>query len=289
MQPKPAYTVYILTHGRPNKQTTLETLRRSGYTGDIKLILDDEDPTLEEYKSLYSDIVLTFSKKEAAMHTDTLDADGSTQAVVFARNAAFDIAKQNGHEVFIVLDDDYTKFEHTFGNGFVYHPVTCKKLDEAFSLLVDFYNSAEQITALCVMQGGDFIGGAQNKSAHSVIATRKAMNFFICSHSRPFKFMGRINEDTNAYTSLQHSGACLFLSTSQFRIVQTPTQSSKGGLTEIYLELGTYVKSFYTVMLHPSGAKVKAMGDHHMRLHHSIKADATYPKIIRETNSRLKV
>lgn len=65
-------------------------------------------------------------------------------------------------------------------------------------------------------------------------------------------------------------------------LLQKETQSNAGGLTEIYLELGTYVKSFYSVMAAPSCIKVALMGDKQMRLHHAVTWKNAVPKIIRE-------
>ena len=65
-------------------------------------------------------------------------------------------------------------------------------------------------------------------------------------------------------------------------IVQKETQSNAGGLTDIYLELGTYVKSFYSVIAAPSCVKVALMGDKQMRLHHAVTWKNAVPKIIRE-------
>lgn len=64
---------------------------------------------------------------------------------------------------------------------------------------------------------------------------------------------------------------------------QGVTQQNKGGLTDIYLTLGTYVKSFYSVMVEPSCVKVALMGVRNKRLHHQIKWNACTPKIMRES------
>lgn len=63
---------------------------------------------------------------------------------------------------------------------------------------------------------------------------------------------------------------------------QTDTQTNAGGLTDIYLDLGTYVKSFYTVIAMPSSAAIRLMGNKHKRPHHSINWKKTTPKIIKE-------
>jgi hypothetical protein len=56
----------------------------------------------------------------------------------------------------------------------------------------------------------------------------------------------------------------------------------KKGLTDIYLDLGTYVKSFYSVICCPSCVTVSMMGGTKktMRLHHNVSWNNCTPKII---------
>lgn len=117
------------------------------------------------------------------------------------------------------------------------------------------------------------------------------MNSFICRTDRPFEFSGRINEDTTAYTVLQRAGLP-FLTIVAAQVNQRTTQSNDGGLTDIYKAMGTYIKSFYSVMYTPSAVKVGVLKDcgskggakvdGHARLHHSIDWNAVAPKIIQE-------
>jgi hypothetical protein len=58
------FCVFILTHGRPKKVFTYETLLQKNYTGKIYFVVDDEDKTKDDYKLLYGDKVLLFSKSE---------------------------------------------------------------------------------------------------------------------------------------------------------------------------------------------------------------------------------
>lgn len=66
-------------------------------------------------------------------------------------------------------------------------------------------------------------------------------------------------------------------------IQQMQTQKQSGGLTDAYLHYGTYVKSFYAVMMNPSCVKVAAMGDPksgNYRMHHRVRYDLSCPVII---------
>ena len=114
------------------------------------------------------------------------------------------------------------------------------------------------------------------------------MNSFICSNQRPFAFVGRVNEDVNTYTSMSRTGS-VFLTVRQVKLDQKQTQSNAGGMTEMYLDSGTYVKSFYSVMYSPSCVKVGVMGDPrsgHVRLHHDIDWTRTAPCILREEHRK---
>lgn len=111
---------------------------------------------------------------------------------------------------------------------------------------------------------------------------RKAMNSFFCSISRLFKFIGRMNDDVNTYVVLGNRGNLLF-TIPTIRIEQNDTQQSSGGLTDMYLRFGTYIKSFYSVMFAPSCVKVHPMtGNIEDRLHHRISWNNAVPKIMNE-------
>jgi hypothetical protein len=278
------FCVFILTHGRPDKVFTLKTIQEKGYTGKTYLVVDDEDKTLPEYLKRFPEQVLVFSKAEIVKSFDEGDNFGDRRAIIYARNACFELAKQVNCKYFIQLDDDYTDFRWSFTNERKY--VTNKyvnNLDKIFAILLKFYKSTS-VTTLSMAQGGDFIGGAGSGLSKTFLdgqISRKCMNSFICSTERPFRFMGRINEDVNTYCNLGNRGHIL-MTIAQLRLEQKQTQSNSGGMTELYLNSGTYVKSFYSVMYNPSSVKIRQMGQSNKRLHHSINWHTTVPKIISE-------
>ena len=72
----------------------------------------------------------------------------------------------------------------------------------------------------------------------------------------------------------------LFFTIADIALNQLDTQQNSGGLTDAYLDLGTYVKSFYTVVGNPSCVKISDMGCNHRRIHHLIDWEHAVPKII---------
>lgn len=276
------FTVFILTHGRPDKIYTLKALAECGYTGNIYIIIDNEDKTADEYKRLYGDKVIQFDKAAIAKTFDEGDNFNDRRAIIYARNACFQIAKDLGITYFMELDDDYTSFEYRIDNKFRYKHRKLYQLNDILDAMLDYYKSVPNLLTLCMAQGGDFIGGAGSAMlANGLKPRRKAMNTFICSTERPFQFFGRINEDVNTYTNLGSRGG-LLLTIPNVCVNQMETQQNSGGMTEMYLDSGTYVKSFYTVMYQPSSVKVGMMGDTHMRMHHAIKWNNTVPVLLDE-------
>lgn len=271
------FVIFILTHGRVDNIYTLKSLRKHGYTGKVIFVCDNEDKTLSDYFKKYNDVEV-FDKKEIAKTFDEADNFQDRRAIIYARNACFDIAKKLGYKYFIEMDDDYTGFDYRLYSEKQQKPSTIYNLDSVLLLLLDFYKKTNFAT-ISIAQGGDFIGGKQNQMAKKPTIYRKCMNSFICSTERKFQFIGRINEDVNTYVKKQSLG--LLMGTIPLvSLTQKTTQKNKGGMSDLYLDNGTYVKSFYTVMFAPSCTTIKPMGDKHMRLHHSIKWDSAVPKIL---------
>jgi len=278
------FAVFILTHGRADNVITYKTLQRAGYTGRVYIVIDTEDEQAEQYYKNFGDKVIMFDKAAIAETFDEGDNFQDRRAIIYARNACFDIAEKLGIEYFMQLDDDYYNLCYKINGQFEYvnsdYSTTFINTDAIFDALLCFYKSIDCVT-LAIGQGGDYIGGKNSSSWTSQNLRRKAMNSFICSTSRRFQFVGRVNEDVNTYTSIQNKGS-LFLTFPLVAIQQKMSQIQDGGMSEMYLDSGTYIKSFYTVMYQPSSVTVGMMGETHRRLHHRIDWDCTVPAIIGE-------
>lgn len=280
------FAALILTHGRPDRVHTYYALRNSGYTGRIIIVIDNEDKTADEYRQRYSDAVVVFDKAAIAKTFDEGDNFQDRRAIIYARNASFQIAKDKGFRYFIQLDDDYTGFYYRFDQDGFYGNGKIKSLDWLFSSLCD-YLAATPFASIAISQGGDHIGGGDSSNLKAVKAKRKAMNSFVCDTERPFKFVGRINEDVNTYTCEQRKGLP-FLTIMAAQLIQKTTQSNAGGMTDLYLDSGTYVKTFYSVMYAPSCVKVSDLSSPqkgsagHARIHHQVSWNNAAPLILQE-------
>jgi hypothetical protein len=268
----------ILTHGRPDNVLTFKSLRKHGYTGPIYLVVDNEDETVEKYRENFgADKVIVFDKKEISETFDPADSLKGMIGSVYPRNASFQIAEDLGFEYFIQLDDDYTSFMYRFPWKGKLGSKQIRYLDRIFDAMVDLLEDTGAAT-VAMSQGGDHIGGIDGQNFYKGL-TRKAMNSFVYRTDRPVQFVGRMNEDVNTYVT-QGSRGGLFFTAMQIQLCQVPTQQGEGGMSAAYVDSGTYVKSFYTVMMHPSSVKIGTMGNLHRRYHHMVSWDHTVPKII---------
>lgn len=274
------FCVFILTHGRSDRVYTYKTIRKEGYTGPVFFVVDNEDEQANEYIRRYGDdSVIIFDKAARAEKTDVADTVKDHRSVIYARNECFDIAKRLGYRYFLELDDDYTDFQYRYeGNGKLLIK-SANNLDDIFEAMLCFLDVSGALT-VAFAQGGDMIGGINAGNFRKGLL-RKAMNTFFCDTEKPFEFVGRINEDVNTYVLLGSQGKLMFTYT-PFMITQKQTQSNAGGWTEVYLERGTYVKSFYSVIINPSAVKIAEMGDKHKRVHHSVNWDKCVPQILSE-------
>lgn len=274
------FVAFILTHGRADNVITYKTLKNRGYTGRIVLVIDNEDDQAERYYEIYGkDDVYMFDKPKAAQEMDEGCNFQNRGAILYARNKCFDIAEELGYRYFIELDDDYNNFSFSYASvDGTPREKSTKRLDEVFDILLDFYKSIPAAT-IAMAQRGDFIAGKYNYILKNEQLKRKAMNSFICDTQRRFDFRGRINEDVNTYVTLGRRGE-LFFQVPQVALHQEQTQQNTGGMTGIYGNFGTYVKSFFSVMYAPSCVNVAMMGEKYQRLHHHVNWDCAIPKIL---------
>ena len=269
----------ILSHGRPDSVKTFSALQKHGFTGDIKIVCDDTDKKIEKYRQNFGEKLVVFNKKHYIEKTDSADNFEDYKTVVYARNAGFDIAENLGYRFFVELDDDYRKFAYRLDEKLRFTEESILTLDNIFEAYFDFLESTNS-HAVAMAQYGDFIGGNDSNIVRDKgVMKRKVMNVFFLDTRQRFDFLGKMNEDVNA--SVVHGArGKVFISNPIAAVAQGVTQKHAGGMTESYENSGTYVKSFYTVMMHPSAVKITAMQTERRRLHHTVHWDTAIPKII---------
>lgn len=272
----------ILSSRRANRVKTVKSLLDAGYTGKWYIVIDDEEEQAEEYKKNFGDKVVVFHKRKYYDMTDTMDNFSIKRAVVYARNASFDVAKKLNLKYFVQLDDDYESFGYRKLDKRLWKTVlkeirVKQGIDGLFSAMVEFLTRSNA-ASISFAQGGDLMGGVKTYVNR---LSRKCMNTMFCRTDNPVSYMGTTNEDVTAYV-LHGSCGNIFMCVYEIAVHQGRTQAYSGGLTETYLASGTYVKSFYSLMAVPSAVKVGVINSTHPRIHHKINWNYCVPKILNE-------
>lgn len=277
------YAIFIPTYKRPDNVITYKTLKNANYTGKIYLIVGDDDEMLEDYKKKYKDSVIVFSKEKIRPSVDMCDNFERRNCVVFARNAMFDIAKDLGLDCFCVLDDDYERiaFRRILGSSLKDFKV--QDIQSIIECCFKYLAETKNLDCFALAQNGDFVGGKD--TFEKINHKRKIMNAYFFKTNKPIRFNGSINEDLNASVYEGQRGK-VFFTINDVSIHQKETQQNAGGLTDIYLDMGTYVKSFYSVIVAPNCVKICAMGNSDLRLHHKVNWNGACAKIIRQENKK---
>lgn len=275
------FGVFILSHGRAKEIQTVEMLKRQNYTGDWFVVIDNEDDQEPIYREKFGDHIIQFDKIKEAETTDTGDLDDDRRVGVFARNAIQRIAREMGYKYHLQLDDDFSGlvYRRPTGSGNSLTQEKIKDLDKFFESICGFLDGTK-VSWVSFGLSSDYLGGAVNKRYCSGLFP-KTMGSFFMRADKPIKFVMRMNDDvTTCALNWPKGNICYTISRV---MVETPaTQKMKGGMTDIYMENGTFRKSFYSVMCCPSFAIIARQGITHYRIHHQFNWGNCVPRLLNQ-------
>lgn len=251
------FAIFILTHGRPHNQLTVKTLQDLGYTGDLYLVVDDQDETFDEYVAEWgADRVVVFHKDYFIQNTDTGLNVPVPKFAVFARNAIEHIVKCMGYKSFMMLDDDITRFRVRLPDdgslrSYQFNGHFNEIIDKAVDFLLD-------CSIACMGLGfcNLYIGGVDNFNKENP-RQRLCAEAFIRNTSYPTDWRLNMVEDMITSIDAAQRGDVWF----QFLPIQVEIKMSEGavegGNSDVYRQMGMYRISFMPVIAYPSSNAVR--------------------------------
>ena len=273
----------ILTHRRAKTFTTRKLLLDLGWPWLIYLLVEQRDPDLPEYKRLYGDEVLIYDREQ--VEVDYFDNNGPTSVAVHARNATNDWCRKLGITHQLQCDDDlygcHLATELNNDLRWLYHwrvsrlPEWCQHYLFPYVCLQlwQLIDRVPFMRAACIGMSSDCAGKVY-------LTRRKVMQAILISQRKPITFSARFNEDVTTYVTLNSLGEV----TPEFDLIvqqSKPTQVRSGGMSNEYKQVGTYIKTFYTVLRWPESITIADLGLV-WRIHHFIRPHI-YPKIVPPT------
>ena len=251
------FAIFILTHGRPYNQLTVETLQKIGYTGELYLVLDDQDDTYDAYVEKWgADRIIVFDKDHFIRTTDTGLHTPVPKFAVFARNAIEYVANVFGYDAFMMLDDDITKIRIRLPDG---DSLKSYQITNQFDAIID--KSVEYLLSCdiaCMGLGfcNLYIGGVENFNKENP-RQRLCAEAFIRNTSHPIEWRLNMVEDMITSIDAAMCGDVWF----QFLPMQVEILMSEGavegGNSDVYRQLGMYRISFMPIIAYPASNTVR--------------------------------
>ena len=242
------FAVMICSHGRAETLTTYDALKKCGYSGKIIIVIDDEDEQQNAYNERF-DHVEVFCKEDYFREADGV-IEGKQKAILYARNACYDIAEKNGLSYFAELDDDITGFDFRYIENGKARSSKAVCLDEIFETLLSLFNH-ERVKVIGIMNQGAYIGGV-NAKAFKEGVKRSVSNLFLLDTKRRVNFIASMNEDTCSALVYGQRGD-LFLALNGVMQSSEPIggNTTGNGMCDFYRKLTPFARTFIAVVVRP--------------------------------------
>lgn len=241
----PQFPVYIPSKGRAESRLTVKALERIG----VPFFVVVEESEFETYAAVLDRSKLLVLDPSYQRSYETFDDFGDARIYGGgpARNMAWDHAIANGHEWHWVIDDNIRYFVRLNRNLKV--PVGDGTI---FRCMEDFCLRYQNVA----MAGPNYWMFAPRKSKQKPYTLNTRI--YSCNLIRndiPFRWRGRMNEDTDLSLRILKAGWCTILFNAFLQDKMT-TQHVRGGNTEQYKADGTFFKSKWLVDRHPDVARI---------------------------------
>lgn len=243
------FAVFIITHDRAERQSSLDCLLRMGYTGQYWLVVDNEDPSINRYLDLYPNNILVFNKADFMENTD-IGSRRTEACATFARNAVECLALKLGYQFFLVMDDDITDFRFRYDEDDSLKSFKVKtSLDDIFSAYVEFLRTTG-VSTVSFGVAKTFIGGVSSLANDKIAGLRECYTMFFRNNRYRVDWVSAVYEDIIT-SSLSGKKGQVWL---QLPFVQLDTVAmveNSGGNTSMYKAFQQFEYPFHSVMYMP--------------------------------------
>lgn len=272
------FAVFICTHGRPDKQHTLDTLRRTGYTGNIYLVVDDEDDTIVSLDRYVDGVtqVVQFCKQGYINSMDTGTIENQRKCILYAKGACEDLAKHMKLDAFVIADDDIKKFRYRYvEDGHLKSQNITKNMDAVIEAYTNCMVECN-LTATGFGFTQFYFSGKDSFSADNTQKYRVPYNFVFRNPKYKVNWMSWFGEDIITAVYYGRIGQMwTAIPYVQQDIVELA--SADGGMKDVYDSNSSVRLAMQNVMYLPSELCAFFYRDKFMA---SINKDKAFPKLI---------
>lgn len=270
-----SFAIFVISYKRAKKIATVATLRKSGYSGDVYIVVGDDDDQLPDYTERYENVVV-FSKDED--ESDTVDNFGIKSSALYARNFCVREAERRGIDEFAIFDDDITGFHYRYIVDGKLASKKVDKMDDVVEAFVEFLKT-ERIGCLSFQENGGYMGGADG-IFRKYLVPNPSQTYFLKGYDSLYK--GTRCEDDIFNYDMWKTGRCAY-AVCGVDCCTPKRMSNSGGLHEDYMSINGYVLGMYSVICDPTSYLVAMEnGEHRLRA----AGDSRRPLVIAEESKK---
>lgn len=275
--------IFIPSYHRWDNLKTVNYFLKIGWDSKkLHVFIDDITDDISEYKAIAKEQGFNlhiFNMEEARERFDYVHrASTSRRSAGQARNMFQDFAKELGIEFYMVQDDDTQGYQKK-KMGKYFGMASLNDVIAVFDAVKELMYK-RRIGLFGISQTGDFIGGENTKLLRNkVMNTTFVLTKYIYRGER-----GVQDDDTSMFTGIMNEGLFTGSVGDGLVLLQTPSATAKGGLTDLYNECKLLNKALVCPIQFPSAIYAEKQKKNGGRLHHRITAKYLYPKILKGTN-----
>ena len=258
--------IFITSHHSPHNCRTLDLLNKLGYSGEYRIVIDDEDKYINDYKIKYKDNLVVFNKQYYIDITDSPYRPGEKPkaCVVYARNAIEDYCLHNNIKIFCVSDDDLTSIDYKT----VRHDLQGLRVEKLkygdINYILDEYVNFLLNSKFAVTGFGtdDFYFGYHSVVSGVSLQKWSLSNFFIRNRDIDIKWLFPMEDFDTAICDgvrgkihLPHLGIKLTVAPQYTQ--KNGKVTGDNGMINFYQNTNDFIRAFYSVIIQPSFMRVK--------------------------------
>jgi hypothetical protein len=271
--------VFIPSYHRPDNVKTAKYFVRQGWDPKkIYVVIDTEADDRAEYEAncrVLGVNLRIFDIEEGRRRFDFVHrASVSRRAAGLARNCFYEIAEAEGIDFYCVIDDD-TRDYQVRPTGKYIRQANGEDIAAVFSGIRDWMRK-RHIGCWGLSQTGDLYDRYYKLIRRKVMNTTFYDTRFIYRGER-----GVQDDDTSQFVGIMNEGYFTGSMGSGLILSQTPSATSRGGLTDLYHECKLLNKALVTPIQFPSCIRAEKQMRNGGRLHHRIQYRYLYPCLLR--------
>lgn len=272
------FAVFILSHKRAERVETYDALRKSGYTGDIIVVIDDEDEQRDIYRKRFGKELVIFNKQRYIDSSDAIYPKEKRGSALYARNFIESVAKASAYDGFVMIDDDITSFRYRWvDDDSVKSLCVGQLLDKVFEYYINYMKDAK-IATTSFPFSMFFVSGVSGLDT-KISESRHTYEIHIRNTDFPVEWKSVINQDTITELLTMQRGY-IWWSIPFVVIDGLPMNRLSGGLKSVYDSISDFDKAFLAVITNPSGCKIAHSNGTRSSMYIKENKHTTYPMIV---------